>query len=90
MSADHGSGAGVLALLRRIEVLREIFLGHLPPRVLRTLNHIRELQLEGSALIGRLEALRHRYHLNPPEDEDNDSGDQEPHIVRIVCSDGLL
>ena len=75
--------------LRRIEALRQIFLDHLPPRVLAALRDIRDLQLEGSALVRCLEALRVTYRLNPPDEDENDRSDQEARVIRIVCSDGL-
>ena len=74
--------------LRRIDVLRQIFLDHLPPRVSNALRDIRDLQLKGTMLIRRLEALRSTYRLNPPE-ADDDQSDQEIRVIRIVCSDGL-
>ena len=43
--------------------------------------------LEGDSLIRRLEAPRSTYRLNPPEDDG--TADQEPRVIRIVCSDGL-
>jgi hypothetical protein len=73
----------------RIEALRRIFMGDLSPQVENALVEIRELQLEGPALRTRLEALRERYRLNPPDDSDR-AQVQEPQIVRIVCSDGLV
>jgi hypothetical protein len=76
--------------LRRIDALRQIFLDNVPPRVMAALRDIRDLQLEGSGLIRRLEALRHTYRLNPPEEGDDADADQEPQIIRIVCSDGLV
>ena len=75
--------------LRRIETLRRIFLGDVSPQVENALGEIRTLRLEGTALRTRLEALRERYRLNPPDDADS-SRPQKPHIVRIVCSDGLV
>jgi len=72
--------------LRRIDNLRMIFLDHVPPRVEAALRDVRELQIEGDALIRRLEALRNTYRLNPPEEE---ATDREPEVIRIVCSDGL-
>ncbi len=80
--------AGTPTDVGRIEVLRRIFMGDLPPQVENALSEIRELRLEGSALRTRLEALRERYRLNPPDDSDR-SQTQEPQVVRIVCSDGL-
>ena len=49
----------------RIEDLRRIFLGDLTPQAESALGEIRNLQLEGSVLRTRLEALRERYRLNP-------------------------
>ena len=80
--------AGTSTEVARIEVLRRIFMGDLSPQVENALSEIRELRLEGSALRIRLEALRERYRLNPPDDSDR-SHIQEPQVVRIVCSDGL-
>ena len=77
------------AEVRRIEVLRRIFLGELSPQVENALGEIRELRLQGSALRTRLEALRERYRLNPPDDSDQ-AQTPEPQVVRIVCSDGLV
>jgi hypothetical protein len=72
--------------LRRVDNLRLIFLDHVPPRVEAALRDVRELQIEGDALIRRLEALRNTYRLNPPEEE---ATDREPQVIRIVCSEGL-
>ena len=76
-------------LLGRIEVLRQIFLGEVSPQVESSLGEIRNLRLEGSVLLTRLEALRERYRLNPPDDTDR-SQSAEPQVIRIVCSDGLV
>ena len=53
------------------------------------LGEIRNLRLEGSVLLTRLEALRERYRLNPPDDSDRPQA-QEPQVIRVVCSDGLV
>ena len=74
--------------LRRVDTLRLIFLDHLPPRVEAVLRDVRDLGLEGDALIRRLEALRGKYRLSPPDPEE--ATGQEPEIVRVVCSDGLV
>ena len=83
---EAGEDAG---LLRRIETLRQIFLGEVSPQVESALSEIRNMGLAGSALVNRLEALRERYRLNPP-----DAADQprpvEPQVIRIVCSDGIV
>ena len=76
------------ALLRRIEVLRRIFLGEVSPQVESALGEIRNLRLEDSVLLTRLEALRERYRLNPPDDAEG-AQPTEPQVIRIVCSDGL-
>ena len=76
-------------LVSRIEVLRQIFLGEVSPPVESALVDIRNLRLEGSVLITRLEALRERYRLNPPDDADR-SQTGEPQVIRIVCSDGIV
>ena len=76
-------------LLGRIEVLRQIYLGEVSPQVESALGEIRNLRLEGSVLLTRLEALRERYRLNPPDDADRTQA-AEPQIIRIVCSDGLV
>ena len=80
--------AGTPSDVAQIEVLRRMFMADLSPQVENALSEIRELRLEGSALRTRLEALRERYRLNPP-DESEHSQIQEPQVVRIVCSDGL-
>ena len=75
--------------VRRIDTLRRIYQGDLTPAAESALDEIRRLGLEGSVLITRLEALRERFRLNPP-DESEQSQPIEPQIVRIVCSDGLV
>ena len=84
MREAGGNGSAV----SRIEVLRRIFMGDVSPPVESALGEIRNLSLEGSVLLTRLEALRERYRLNPPDDPDR-SQTQEPQVIRIVCSDGL-
>ncbi|MBI4233409.1 MAG: hypothetical protein HY686_03115, partial [Chloroflexi bacterium] len=74
--------------LRRIDVLRQIFLDNLLPRVEAAVRDIRDLQIEGDTLIRRLEALRMTHRLNPPQD--GDLGELEPEVIRIVCSDGVV
>ena len=70
-----------------IITLRRIFLGELPSRAESRLTEIRSLQLTGSALLTRLQALRERYRLSVPESADQ--GPPTPSVIRIVCSDGL-
>ncbi len=80
---------GDAAASRRISELRNIFLGDLAPQVDAALTEIRDLRLQGDVLARRLEALRERFRLNPREMTTQTEEDQ-PEIVRIVCSDGLV
>jgi superfamily II DNA or RNA helicase/HKD family nuclease len=74
--------------LQRIGLLQRIFLDHLPAHVLEETSEVRRMQLTGLSLIRRLEALRQRHRLNPPEEEaSSERGELE--VVRIVCSEGL-
>jgi hypothetical protein len=73
--------------LLRIDVLRQIFLDSMPPRVEAALRDVRDLGIEGDALVRRLEALRMTHRLNPPQEDD--SQEQALEVVRIVCSDGI-
>ena len=76
------------AEVRQLETLRRIFLSDLTPPVETALREIRELKLEGHALRTRLEALRERYRLNPPDD--SEPPPPQAQVIRIVCSDGLV
>ena len=75
-------------LATRIDTLRRIFLAELPTGAENGLEDIRRLNLTGTVLITRLEALRERFRLNPPDDTAT-RHPPEPQIIRIVCSDGL-
>ena len=75
--------------VNRIDVLRRIYLGDVSAPVESALGEIRNLRLEGSVLLTRLEALRERYRLNPPDDSERSQA-YEPQVIRIVCSDGLV
>ena len=75
-------------LATRIDTLRRIFLAELPTGAENGLEDIRRLNLTGTVLITRLEALRERFRLNPPDDSATNQP-PEPQIIRIVCSDGL-
>ena len=77
------------AEVQRIETLRSIFLGDLSSQVENALADIRNMRLDGKVLLRRLEALRFRYRLNPPDDYEM-AQPTEPQVVRIVCSDGLV
>ena len=74
--------------LKRIGVLQQIFLDHLPQPVLGELAEVRRMELSGFPLVRRLEALRERYRLNPPDAPAASTGDVE--VTRIVCSDALV
>lgn len=75
--------------LRRIGVLQQIFLDHLPRNVLQDLEEVRRMQIEGSSLIRRLEAMRSRYRLNPVDADEAMAEPADAEVVRIVCSQGL-
>ena len=77
------------AEVQQIETLRSIFSGDLSPQVENALTEIRNMRLDGQTLLRRLEALRFRYRLNPPDDSDQ-TQTSEPQVIRIVCSDGLI
>ena len=59
---------------KRIDTLRRIFVADLPTSAENGLEDIRRLGLQGSVLLTRLEALRERFRLNPPDD----SADRHP------------
>lgn len=69
-------------------MLQRIFLGHPPQHVIAEWNEARHMDLTGIALLRRLEAVRERYRLNPPESGGADAPEAE--VMRIVCSDGLV
>jgi hypothetical protein len=46
------------------------------------------MELAGFPLVRRLEALRERYRLNPPESPAN--GPAAIEVMRMVCSDALV
>lgn len=76
--------------LRRIGILQQIFLEHVPPPVVEELKETRRMELTGAALIGRLEAIRGRHRLNPSEPGERTATAPTVEVVRTVCSDGLL
>jgi len=73
---------------QRVGALQQIFLDHLPTAVLSELNEVRRMEMSGGALVRRLEALRERYRLQPPDP--SSTGTASTEVVRIVCSDGLV
>ena len=75
--------------IAQIDILRQIFVANTTPQVESALSDIRTLGLRGEPLLVRLQALRERYRLNPPDDED-ESTPAEMQVIRIVCSDGLI
>ena len=74
---------------QRLDVLRRIFNGDLPPQAENALDVIREMRLEGRVLRIRLEALRERYRLTVL-DESDAARTLESEVIWIVCSDGLV
>lgn len=76
--------------LRRIGILQQIFLDHLPSNVAADLKEIPRMELSGESLIRRLEALRERYRLNPADPDESAGSPANAEVVRIICSDGLI
>lgn len=76
--------------LRRISLLQQIFLGHLPANVINELAEIPRMELTGDTLIRRLDALRERHRLTTPDPEDATTMTAATEVVRIICSEGLL
>ena len=74
--------------VRRIDLLIQIFLGHLPTVVIMELGEVQRVELTGPALVHRLEAIRSRHRLNPIDEPSSTASPGE--ILRILCSDGLL
>ena len=77
----------------RIETLRRVFLSELqlPAPADSAITEIRNMRIDGAALIARLEALRERYRLNPPDPAPAPTPTPAAaRITRIVCSDALL
>jgi HKD family nuclease/superfamily II DNA or RNA helicase len=76
--------------LKRIGILQQIFLDHLPSNISSELDEVRRMEISGLALLRRLEALRARYRLNPPDPDEVAIPTAETEVVRIICSDSLL
>ena len=74
--------------LKRIGILQQVFLDHLPPNVLAELNEVRRMEITGYQLVRRLEAIRERYRLNPSDVSNAPTIDMT--VMRIICSDGLV
>ena len=72
----------------RINVLRRIYMGDLPPRVVEALNEVRRLGIDDASLQRRLESLRQIYRLAPADDDEVRT--QPRGVLRIVCSDGFV
>ena len=89
LNIARDSVVGNASFNRRISDLRAIFLNDVSDPVDRALTEIRNLKLEGETLVRRLEALRERFRLNPPQESESDRM-PAPEVVRIVCSDGLV
>jgi HKD family nuclease len=74
--------------LRRIDVLLQIYLDHLPTSVMTDLGEVQRMEMTGLPLVRRLEAIRLRHRLNPPDSPAVGASPGE--VMRIICSDGLL
>lgn len=84
------AAAGDQEELRRVSILQQIVPDHVPRNVIQDLEEVRPMQIEGSSLIRRLEALRSHYRLNPPDADDPTDDPADAEVVRIICSDGLV
>ena len=60
----------------------------MPHTILTELREVQRMELTDVPLLRRLEALRARHRLNPPESSGTTPGEVE--VIRIVCSDGLV
>ena len=74
--------------VKRIDVLIQIFLDHLPTAVTMDLNEVQRADFTGAALVRRLETIRARHRLNPLESAAAPASSGE--VMRVICSDGLL
>lgn len=75
--------------LQRISALQQIFAGYLPSGVLAELAEIPRMQMTGTALVRRLDALRVRHRLTVPDPDEEDGSPAATEIVRIICSNGF-
>jgi len=75
---------------RRIRVLRQIFLGHLPAAVQSEVDEVYRMRLTSDSLIKRLDALRERHRLSAPGSEDTAEPPTVSDVVRIICSDAVV
>ncbi|MCY4575119.1 MAG: helicase-related protein, partial [Chloroflexi bacterium] len=89
LNLSRGLAANDHDKTRQIDDLRRIFADFHTPQVENALTEIRTIQLEGDALLVRLQALRERYRLSPADVATEDQP-MDAHIVRIACSDGLV
>lgn len=75
--------------LRRVSVLQQIFNAPLQSTVTPALADIPRLGLTEMTLVRRLDALRERYRLSTPDEDEGAEQSAATEIVRIVCSNGL-
>src|SRR5205085_1881973 len=86
----HEAAEGDTDEQRRIDVLTRIFLDHIQSNVQNELAEVRKMELTGHPLVVRLEALRQRFKLNPPELDDEEPDPTDIQVTRIICSDGIV
>jgi hypothetical protein len=48
------------------------------------------MDITGLSLVRRLEAMRERHRLNPPDPVEDQSLPAEVDVVRIICSDAIV
>jgi len=75
---------------RRIDLLRHVFLHHLPPNVVPEVEEVYTMRLTGDSLVRRLDALRERHRLSTVSPDEAAGQPVATEVVRIICSDGLL
>lgn len=73
---------------QRLEALRAIFTGDLPPYVDEALKRIRRAEIDSSEVIRRLEVLREKHRLNPAAPAA--APDERDTVVAALCSQGLV
>jgi len=88
LKAAHSAAEDDPEEVKRIGVLQQIFLDHLPTAVVVDLNDLIRMELTGPALVRRLEGIRTRHRLNPPDTSAVPTTNGE--VMRILCSDGML
>ena len=74
---------------QRVIMLRDVFLGDLPPNVDAEIAKVRAISPDPVALVRRLEAIRERFRLNP-RNRDQSTPNPEVAVIKPLCSDALV